>query len=327
MLTLSLAHQAIQEVPLDLPSPFCPPSQGRELEELCQDIADHGLHRPILLWLVGEDIFVIAGQRRLLAAQDLGWETIPAQVLPTQTSLKEALILALRDNRDRGWNSAELGLMWQFLCEKSPDDAPSLARLLGLSSPKLQTWAAQAATLPTEFLAALAAERLDLETGARLASWPLADQLAVLHLFEQLLPSKQKKRLWLDYLEDHARREEVALTELLLSIEIQKVLESVLHQGRPAAEEQARRHLWAKRHPSLAELAQRRQKRLAALKIPKAARLELDPSLEDLSFTLTMTFSSVEEFTKLMAWGSELHTNPDFQSLIHDDEDEAIFEK
>ena len=44
--------------------------------------------------------------------------------------------------------------------------------------------------------------RLDVEIGARLAQWVPENRDAALDLFDRLNPSKQKKKQWLDWLED-----------------------------------------------------------------------------------------------------------------------------
>jgi hypothetical protein len=77
--------------------------------------------------------------------------------------------------------------------------------------------------------------------------------------------------------------------------------------------------LFRRRHPLLAELRQKRTDRLRALGLPTSARLALDPSFEDLSFSLTLTFTGSAEFQALAELASALPQRPEFQALWGDD--------
>ena len=68
----------------------------------------------------------------------------------------------------------------------------------------------------------------------------------------------------------------------------------------------------------MAELTRERLARLKSLRLPPAARLELDPSLEDVSFSLRLTFTTFEEFQKLAGLLGGLTENRDFRALLDD---------
>lgn len=300
--------------------PLAPFSYGRGVADLVESIRATGLLRPLLILEHQGQPFLLAGGRRREALMSLGRSEAPALILPTGFPLEKAMALGLADNQERGWNQAETALVWHFLCDElGPERAEPLSFFLGLGrSPKLRQWSLSAAGLSPEALTAMAEERLDLECGARLAHWSLSDREAALNLFEALLPSKQKKKQWLDWLEDVARREKISPAQILAAEEIVEAQAQVARLGRPAAEEGARRYLWSRRHPALAEMVATRRERVRALGLPPAARLELDPTFEDLKFSLELTFSAPSDFAKLAEVVAGLVSSPDFQQLLDD---------
>lgn len=321
MTGFNLASLAPVEVELSSLKPLALFSYGRRTDELADSVKSVGLLRPLLVMGDGEDTILLAGRRRREALLSLAWSEAPALVLPAGFPKEIAISLALADNRERGWNQAETALAWRFLVEEvGSEQAAALAVHLDLAqSPKLRQWCLSASGLPEKGLDALAEGRLDLECGARLAAWTPENREAVLDLFDGLSPSKQKKRQWLDWLEDVSRREKITPAEILASGEIRSMLAEVERIGRPAAEEAARKYLWSRRHPLLAELAAKRQTRLRSLNLPRAAHLELDPTFEDLKFGLELTFSTPAEFAELAEVVAGLRKSSEFQELLDDD--------
>lgn len=320
-----LAALSPEFVEPDSLKPLWPETPERPgLVELSDSIQRLGLLRPPLVWVEKGVTKLLAGRRRLAVVKSLGWTSLPVLRLPPGTAAAAALALGLADNLERGYDPAETALIWRFLQQRHQDAALSLAPLLGLApSPRLRDWCLAAAELPPKGLEALAEGRLDLETGARLAAWPAEDLEPVLDLFAALSPSKQKKREWLNWLEDISRREKLAPGLILAAPEVAEALSTLESRGRPVVENELRRLLWRRRHPQLAQLTERREARLRALGLPPSVRLELDPSLEDLSFTLRLNFTSPEDFRPLADIVSALKSNPDFLRILDDTLDNA----
>ena len=96
---------ALRDIPLAQirSNPFQPRKtfQKEELDELRESLKASGLLQPITVRPspVGKGYELIAGERRLRAAADLGWETIPAVV--KEMNDQEILTLALIENLQR----------------------------------------------------------------------------------------------------------------------------------------------------------------------------------------------------------------------------------
>lgn len=323
--SFSLATLAPQTLELSRLTSFWPIAPHDQTDtDLADHIATHNLLHPLLALepVPGQNLALVDGYRRQQALLTLGQTAAPTLIIPKEIPLAQALTLALTQNRERGFNPAEVALRWSFLSQHhpilAPILAPTLAPVLNLQSPKSGQWCLAAARLPQAGLVALAQGRLDLENAARISGWDPTDQQALLDLFELLNPSKQKKRLWMDWLEDLARREKCGISQLLATPEIEAALAEVDRLGRPAVEEKIRLYLWNRRHPLLGEMVNQRQARLKALKLPPTLRLELDPTLEDIKFNLNLYFTTLAEFKNLADQTRRLTENEDFRSLIDD---------
>ena len=97
------ADSPLREIPIaDIrPNPFQPRTNFRddEIEELKKSLAQNGLLQPITVRPAGAGFELIAGERRLRAAQLLGWQHISAIVRSIDD--QAALTLALVENLQR----------------------------------------------------------------------------------------------------------------------------------------------------------------------------------------------------------------------------------
>jgi ParB family chromosome partitioning protein len=118
------------------PNPFQPRKRFpiNELESLKTSIAKEGLLQPVLVRRVGENYQLVAGERRLRAAQDLGLEKIPAVLLPVGDD--RLLEMALIENVHReDLNPIELANAYRQLMQFKGWTQEALAENLGLGRP------------------------------------------------------------------------------------------------------------------------------------------------------------------------------------------------
>ena len=102
----------------------------KELEELSQSIAQHGLLQPILVRPLGENYQIIAGERRWRAVQKAGIHKIPAIV--KRPNLKEETLWALLENLQRSdLNPIEEAAAYKTLLEEQKLTQEDLAKALG----------------------------------------------------------------------------------------------------------------------------------------------------------------------------------------------------
>ena len=114
------------------------PYQPREdfategLEELVQSIREKGVIQPILVRRRGDDYELIAGERRLRAATQLGLESVP--VIVKDVDDENSLELALIENIQReDLNPIEEAKAYQYLSEKFNITQERISEILGKS--------------------------------------------------------------------------------------------------------------------------------------------------------------------------------------------------
>jgi len=127
------------------PNPYQPRSKFDEdkMEELILSIKEKGIIQPVVVRPVGDGFELVAGERRLLAAQKLGMEKLPAVVME-KLSKGEMLELSLIENLQRedlnpideakGYKRLlnECGLSQKKLSERIGKDRSSVANTLRL---------------------------------------------------------------------------------------------------------------------------------------------------------------------------------------------------
>lgn len=101
-----------------------------KLEELKNSIKEKGVLQPILVRAVGDHYEVVAGERRLRAARDLGLTDVP--VILKNVTDREALVLALVENIQREeLNGIEEAKAYKRLIEEFEFSQDGVAQSLG----------------------------------------------------------------------------------------------------------------------------------------------------------------------------------------------------
>jgi len=133
----SAAKGGVVQVSVDAikPNPRQPRIQFKEedLAELASSIREHGVIQPLIVSPKADGSFVlIAGERRLQAAQKAGLRTVP--VIPREASTQELLEIALVENVQRAdLNSMEEAEAYRQLVEEFGLSHEAVAKRVGKS--------------------------------------------------------------------------------------------------------------------------------------------------------------------------------------------------
>lgn len=114
------------------PNPFQPREifNQQDIEELAQSIKEKGVIQPLLVRRVGDHYELIAGERRLRAAQMLNIQDLP--VIVKDASDQESLELALIENIQReDLNPIEEARAYQYLIDKYHLTQERISQVLG----------------------------------------------------------------------------------------------------------------------------------------------------------------------------------------------------
>jgi len=131
----------VREVRVDhiRPNPYQPRQSLDEakLLELIESIRANGILQPVLLRRVAVDVYeLIAGHRRVFAAQELGLFTVPAIVRPC--SDREMLEIALIENLQReDINPVDAALGYRRLAEEFGMRQDEIAKRVGKAQPTI----------------------------------------------------------------------------------------------------------------------------------------------------------------------------------------------
>ncbi len=90
-----------------------------EMQELMDSIAQHGILQPLVVRRHGDKYQLVAGERRLKAAQQLGWERVPCVVRRGVGEDSTRLEMALIENIQReNLNPVEEAMAYKRLCDE-----------------------------------------------------------------------------------------------------------------------------------------------------------------------------------------------------------------
>ena len=155
----------------------------RELRELADSIATHGLLQPLVVQSDGDGYRIIAGERRFRAARLAGLSTVPAVVRATQGL--EHLELALVENLQRAdLNPVEEARGYRRLMEAGGRTQDQVAQRVGKSRVTV-TNALRLLKLPDDILASV--ERGELSAGHARALLAVTDDASRRELFDRIL--------------------------------------------------------------------------------------------------------------------------------------------
>jgi ParB family chromosome partitioning protein len=138
------------------------------IRELADSIRERGVLQPVLIRPSGDQYQLVAGERRFLAAQEAGFNTIPAIVRPLTD--RESLLIALIENVQReNLNpvdearayyrlAAEYGLPHEEIAKRVGKDRSTVSNIIRFNN------------LPTEVLALMESGRLSAGHGRALLS-------------------------------------------------------------------------------------------------------------------------------------------------------------
>ena len=116
-----------------------------DLDELARSLDRFGLHQPIVVARKGDRFAVVVGQRRYLAAKQLGWDQIPALLLSQPTERVQATILSLSENIQRRDLSARDKSDAFVSLREALGSVAAVAEAVGVTTQTVRNWLGYAA--------------------------------------------------------------------------------------------------------------------------------------------------------------------------------------
>ena len=155
----------------------------KNLSELMESIREYGIIQPLVVSQSGDNYELIAGERRLRAAKQVGLEKVP--VIIRDASKQEKLEVALIENVQReNLNSIELAIAYQRLGDEFNLTQEQVAKRVGKSRPSV-TNTLRLLTLPEEVKQAIVDGKLTEGHAKYLVG--LVDPEKQMKLFQKIL--------------------------------------------------------------------------------------------------------------------------------------------
>ncbi|MBI3290865.1 ParB/RepB/Spo0J family partition protein [Candidatus Falkowbacteria bacterium] len=145
------------------------------LEDLANSIKEHGILQPLIITSTDSGYEIIAGERRLRAAQILGIKTVPAII--RDVAEQQKLEIALVENIQRqDLNAVEEAVAYQRLIHEFNLTQEEVAKRVGKSRSAV-TNALRLLTLPTEIQKALVNGKINFSAARVIVGLPVEERL------------------------------------------------------------------------------------------------------------------------------------------------------
>lgn len=146
------------------------------LEELTNSIKEHGILQPLIITEAEGGYQLIAGERRLRAAQILSFKTVPAII--REAAEQQKLELALVENLQRkDLNPIEEAVAYQRLIDEFNLTQEAAAKRVGKSRAVI-TNTLRLLTLPTEIQKALISGKINYSTARIIVGLPVEQRMS-----------------------------------------------------------------------------------------------------------------------------------------------------
>lgn len=164
-----------------------------DLDELAKSLDKFGLQQPIVVTPQGSRYSVVVGQRRYLAAKQLGWDEIPALLLSKSLDRIEATIFSYSENVQRRDLAAQDKADACTYLRGKLGSTSAVAETIGVSEPTVRKWLGFAA-VPDPIRELVGSKGLTVQQAIRIAQHVNDEQTATdVALRVAELPRKQDR--------------------------------------------------------------------------------------------------------------------------------------
>jgi ParB family chromosome partitioning protein len=292
----------------------------KDLSDITRSIKRVGLINPPVVISNGlSELVIVCGRRRIKAAMALGWEHIPARVLPKETNGLFCALLSISENiTERSLNQLEISRAVSILMDHEPsrEKSGALAQSLGLPhTTSIVNKIRPLCRLPEPLQGGIVSGSLSLPTALMLSKFPEDIALLVGEFIIKLRLSLHKQREMIGLLEEIVINEDTSYRDILDAEQISGIMEDPdLDMPRKAG--MIRSYIKKRRFPNLSEAQDTFEHLKGSLKIGDNASLNPPPGFESNRYTFSFTFSSISELKNQAEILNRLSENDDLVSFL-----------
>ncbi len=277
------------------------------------------LSPPLLLPLKNGRYCIVSGRRRMAACKESTLLKIPARILPDDTPFQDCAMLAVAENSlERPLNILEQARSYTLLSAQIESE-PARTRIyqaLGLPHHPVQVAKIQRInSFPAMLQTCVLGDSIPLTIALLLADLPGPAGMLFARLFTDLKIGLNKQREILTIAGEIAAREDVDLMAIF-SQEPLKSLLSASDLDRGLRTQKIREYLRKRRYPRIAAAEKKIMECLKDLPLQDDMRLTPPPHLEDTTYTFSLQFRNMDEFTKAHDRMQALVHHPSLTKLL-----------
>lgn len=271
-----------------------------------------GLICPVVVKEINRHLVVISGFRRVETCQQLAWQKIPCQILPSDTPPVQCAELAITANlSQRPLNVVEQARCLQLFANasNSSDVSMTIAKALGISLNRTFISKLKTILSTTQIIQnGIISGTFSLPIALLLSDLSNDDADAVALLFNKIPMGMNKQREVLLYLTEISARDDIPLKRLLEEDTIKSTLNSDLDGNQKSRK--IRSYLKKRRFPRLVSVEERFHQQVGELDLKGTIQLMPPANFEGSSYTLTIRFDSLNALTRAHHKLSEAISNP-----------------
>lgn len=292
---------------------------NEDTADLVASFAHVGLVNPPLLIKNNSNYTIVCGFRRISAYRHLGLNRISARILPQKTKKIECATLAIVDNAyQRSLNLVEtsrsINMLDRFIDKVKPNEIKLKAMGLPESQPLLKK-IKKIDHLPTALKNGILSNVLSLSMALALGKLDKTTGIAFARLFDSLKLSMSKQREIFSLVNEIAHRDDLPMMAVLEAPALQAVLNDN-HFDRNQKAQKIRKYLKQVRFPVMTKTEREFKTYVKTLHLNPNAKLIPPKNFESTRYTLTLTFSSLEELQEHRLTFDAIIENPATQTLL-----------
>lgn len=262
---------------------------------------------------------IVCGFRRVAACKTLGWKEIKAHLLDGAHSERDALLLAILDNRSHrrlGVVEQARGIQRLSPHIRSEGRLEILSTLLGFPRSDKVLWKIEAVSgLPEPVQTGIIDETVSLEAAVALSRFSHEDASSLFRVLKALKLSQNKQVEVLSLAQEIAIREEIRPATIFEREEVRGILDHPkLNRNEKGA--RLRAYLKRRRFPEMTRAEQRFSEGVKALKLNECIRITPPACFEGGPYTLRVTFKDLKEFEDRCRSLESMAKNPALRRVL-----------
>lgn len=295
-------------------------SYGYDLNPLKQSIKQVGLLNPPILRKRPDATYqIICGYKRIRVLRKLGVSSTTCNIVPSDTSDKESLLLSLYDNiSHRVFNPIEKSMVIARLQNYYPEEkiVHDFLPLLKLQPHSTQLKAFKPlCKLEKQIKEAILGGKISEYSATQLSQMDRTNRKALAKLLIVLRLSVSKQAEILEYVSEIVMRENLLTEKVISTSEVKSILasEKLTH---PQKGEAIRKFLRKRRYPQLTEKEREFTCNLKKLKLHPHIHLKPPPFFEGNHYHLSLHFKDLKELKERLQELASLLNNRSFLNVI-----------